>query len=324
MLALPFVLQLSADATLFVQLGSPSHQVNHHSRQASTLRRPTFLKETQLSSSRETPCRHAVYGVECVEVPMNLPTVGRVVVLEATAESQEVLVNMALEDNIPNKNNKVIQQLNAGDPYGTVLWPAAYAVAAKILTESSYRTMLPNLTFLELGAGTGLVSLALSLAGAKEIIATDYEDYPLRLLEYAATNLNPINAKNHPIKYQLLDMRDYNTPLPPADVVVAADIMYEPKTGRAMAHRAVEALKRGSKVLVGDSPGRAGRTAFLQELERLQVVNASFTDTVGYTCSGPRHDLICGPTSMSISETPQELMVAVMELDPKIHLPDRN
>ena len=83
-----------------------------------------------------------------------------------------------------------------------------------------------------------------------------------------------------------------------------------------MAKRAVEALKRGSRVLFADSPGRPGRSAFLQELKRLGVASASFTDTVGYTCTGPRHDLICGQGSTSISKTPQELAVAIMELDP--------
>jgi predicted nicotinamide N-methyase len=258
-------------------------------------------------------CQHTVHGVECVEVPMEIPKVGRVVVLEATAEAQDVLVNLALDD-IPSAKGG--PQLNAGDPYGSVLWPAAYAVAAKIMEDSSYKSTLETMTVVELGTGTGLVSLALSRAGAKEVIATDYEEIPLRLLEYAAIHLN----ENCQIDCRLLDMKDYETPLPVADLVVAADIMYEPKTGIAMAKRALEALNAGARVIVGDSPGRPGRKAFLEELDRLGIVSAEFTDCVGYTCSGARHELICGKGSTSVSESPQEMKVAIMELDPTINL----
>lgn len=242
---------------------------------------------------------------------MKIPFIDRpVCVLEATAEAQDTLVNLALEEDVGGS----IAELLSGDPYGSVLWPAAYAVAAKIVEDPSYKLSLPNMTIVELGTGTGLVSLALSLAGAKSVIATDYEDIPLRLLEYAANHLNDEEGR---IQYQLLDMRDYGSPLPKADLVVAADIMYEPKTGVAMAKRAVEAMKAGARVLVGDSPGRPGRQAFLEELKRLGVIDATFVDAIGFTCSGERHELICGKNSTSVSKEPQELVVALMELHPK-------
>ena len=105
------------------------------------------------------------------------------------------------------------------------------------------------------------------------------------------------------------------------EVVVAADVVYEPRTGRALAHRCLEALARGSQVLIGDSPGRAGRPAFLQELKELGVTNAAFQDVAGETVTGPRNDLICGINSTSVSPTtPQELIVAVMHLHPDDHV----
>ena len=280
-----------------------------------------ILADSQVSDDTASPAKHHVVNdIVCVEIPMEIPTIGSVVVLEATAEAQEHLVNLALEEEEEDKNHPTINsaKLKAGDPYGAVLWPAAYAVAAHILNNDLYKSSLSNTTVLELGAGTGLVSLALSLAGAKKVIATDYEAIPLQLLEYAAKNLNPL-CNHQQLECQNLDMTDYDTPLPPADLVVMADIMYMPATGVAAAQRAVEALGRGSRVLVGDSPGRPGRVSFLEELQRLGVNGAGFVDTVGYTCSGPRHELICGKQSTSISETPQELLVAVMELDPEIH-----
>ena len=142
----------------------------------------------------------------------------------------------------------------------------------------------------------------------------------MQLLEYAAQNLNP-TVPTEKLVFEKFDMCSEDNSLPAVDLVVAADVMYEPKTGIAMAKRAVEAMTMGARVIVGDSPGRPGRNAFLQELETLGVVNASFVDAVGFTCTGDRHELICGKDSTSVSKSPKELLVAIMELDPAIHLP---
>lgn len=251
---------------------------------------------------------HTVDGIKFREVTIDIDMVGPITVLEATAESQEELVEMALA--LENEELALTSQLNAGDPYGAVLWPAASAIANHLLKNCA---PLSGLTILELGTGTGLVSIAAAIGGAGRIIATDYESVPLKLTAYAAKKLN---GNSLTIETSLLDMCDESIPLPPADIVVAADVMYEPITGTAVAHRTVEALRRGSRVLVGDSPGRAGRPAFLVELSRLGVHHDGFMDTVGRTCSGPRHELICGKDSTSISESPIDLVVAIMDLDP--------
>ena len=264
------------------------------------------------------PNKHVVDGIECVEVSIDLPIVGRITILEATAESQEDLVNMALEE------EEELSELNKGDPYGAVLWPAASAIAAHMLTnlttsDINSKRPLEGYSVLELGAGTGLVSIAASLGGASRVLATDYESVPLRLLQHAATHLNPTTTTNESatlISTAILDMSDHDaSPLPKADLVVAADVMYMPSTGRAMARRAVEALKRGSRVLVGDSPGRPGRPAFLEELDKLGVMG-EFVQVTGRTCCGERHDLICGDKSKSVSESPKEMAVDILDLDP--------
>ena len=229
--------------------------------------------------------------------------------------------------------------MNTGDPYGAVLWPAASAVANHLIqnipnsySSSDPKTLFHGLTILELGSGTGLVSIVAAMGGAKSVIATDYEPIPLKFLNYAAQNLNPSPCNDHRhenskypkinltsiIQTSYFDMCDFKTPLPQADIVVAADIMYEPKTGKAMARRTLEALKQNSRVIIGDSPGRPGRPAFLKELEKLGLSGpeVKFIPTIGQTCSGERHDLICGENSTSISKIPKDLEVAVMDLDP--------
>jgi len=312
-----FLLISSVTSAAFLSSSSTSF----HLAPTSRLHQPTQANNHIVSLHQTIPKKHVVDGVECVEVEIDVPLVGRITILEATAESQEDLVNMALEEGL---ENYVATLLNAGDPYGAVLWPAASAIASYMMTNLSlpYDSVdddnkpLQGLSVLELGAGTGLVSIAASLGGASSVLATDYETVPLRLLEYAANNLNPSDGDVTPISTALLDLCDYDSsPLPEADLVVAADIMYEPITGRAMARRAVEALKQGSRVLVGDSPGRAGRPAFLEELDKLGVVG-EFVAVKGRTCSGERHDLICDKNSKSVSATPKEMDVDILDLDP--------
>jgi predicted nicotinamide N-methyase len=193
-----------------------------------------------------------------------------------------------------------------------------------------------------------LVSIAAALGGAKVVVATDYEPIPLTLLHYAATTLNGIRCiddklhhENHPtletvlgrvnsdrirrrstnctIQTQLLDLRNLTEPLPPADIVVAADVLYEPATGIALAHRALEAYQRGSRFIVGDSPGRPGRIPFLTELKRIAPdIEADFFNTLGLTCLGERHDLICGKDSQSVSmHKPMPLIVSILDIGPK-------
>lgn len=259
---------------------------------------------------------HIVDGIPCVEIEIALPSVGSVCILEATAESQEVLVESALAEE--EQDDKEKKQLCQGDPYGSVLWPAAISVAKHLLLDSD--RLLKDQTVLELGAGTGLVSLAAALGGAKQVYATDYEPLPLRQLDYAALHLQSRDLSSC-IQTSLFDVCNLQQPLPKdADVIVVADLMYEPKTGRALARRVVEALQAGQRIVVGDSPGRAGRPAFLEELGSLGI-QESFVDTVGSTVNGARHDLICGANSLTVSKTPQTLTVAILELDPSLHQP---
>ena len=259
---------------------------NHHHR--------IKVRTTSLSGHPTTNCENYklfdVNGIICREVCIHIDAVGPVSILEATADSQNDLVEMACatEEEIQSmsktQNNIANLHLNSGDPYGAVLWPAASAVANHLVSiqkddgENCVNPILEDSTLLELGAGTGLVSIAAALGGTSKIMATDYEAIPLQLLKFAAVNMNHENSINNNsdggkeldnreiveerkkrlsnIETFLFDICDFDQPLPFAELVVAADIMYEPKTGVAMAHRVVEALNAGSRVIVGCSPGR--------------------------------------------------------------------
>jgi predicted nicotinamide N-methyase len=196
---------------------------------------------------------HIVQGVTCREVQNVLPMVGTVTVLEATADAQSQLVDeaLALDDEI-YCNKEEERRIKKGDPYGSVLWPAAWATANFVLTKPELFQKLPSMSVLELGTGTGLVSIAIAMAGAKRVLSMDYEPLALSMVDYAAATLT--QSTHTPIETQLFDLCDLEKPLPMGvDLMVAADIMYEPKTGKAMAYRVAEALQNQCKVIVGDS-----------------------------------------------------------------------
>lgn len=254
------------------------HQLSRRRQLLRKFHYPVQLHSTSVvSDSSNCETLYQVHGITCREVRIDIDIVGPVSILEATADSQNDLVDMALltEEEVDSMRSSDTSgteslRLNSGDPYGAVLWPAASAVANHLLTTGD--TSIKGKTILELGAGTGLVSIAAALGGMSKIMATDYENVPLELLRYAASHINhkrncddsdctddqikERQSKLRNIETFLFDICDHDTPLPTADVVVAADIMYEPKTGIAMAHRVVEALKTGSRVIVGCSPGR--------------------------------------------------------------------
>lgn len=273
------------------------------------------------SSSEKT--LHTVNGIQTYEVGIDIKHIGKVIILEATAESQDVLVEMAVALEEEKRENTSNQTLLHDDCYGSVLWPAASAVSDYLMDKVARETDSNNLkgiTILELGTGTGLCSIVSSIAGAEKVMATDYESVPLGLLEYAATHLND-DCDEKKIETFLFDICNHEIPLPRADIVIAADIMYEQKTGIAMAFRAKEALDSGSRVIIGCSPGRPGQPKFQEKLkELLPGIDTSFTDVEGRTCSGERHSLICGKNSTSVSETPKALSVKLMDLKSNYNL----
>ena len=258
-----------------------------------------------------------LYGlIECVPRTIPLPPFGNVTIFEASATAQDRLVDWALLDDDNNSDTTLLQ-----DPYGAVLWPAASAVATYCLTHVASAASV----VLELGCGTGLVSLALaSLAQppTTTVLATDYEPLPLQLLQYAAqqANLTPFVLQTQPF-----DLTHTTARLPPIapQLVVAADVLYDAATAVALAHRVVEALTQepGATVILGDSPGRPvfDRTlARLLTVRGVQEKELPWQTVTGYKVTGPRHTLICGPTSTSVAAeaTLEAIPIDILHLEP--------
>ena len=122
------------------------------------------------------------------------------------------------------------------------MWPAAWAVSNYLLSEPDLRDNLSSLSILELGTGTGLVSIAVALGGSKRVLATDYEPLALELTRYAADNINtnvcfgddsnlPFSERLETRLLDLCALEEQPLPLKSEDdnggfdIVVAADIM---------------------------------------------------------------------------------------------------
>ncbi|MFZ9887946.1 MAG: class I SAM-dependent methyltransferase [Myxococcota bacterium] len=140
-------------------------------------------------------------------------------------------------------------------PYGAVLWASGVAVAEVLASRQ-----LTDMRVLDVGAGVGLCALVAARGGAA-VTALDHDENARALLEEAARRQQLVLSC---VSFDLFD----EVPLPPADLVVFADLLYEAPLAVVVARRVDEALRRGSAVLVGD-PGRVGRPAFLQTLAAL-------------------------------------------------------
>lgn len=230
---------------------------------------------------------------EVIEVPIE--KLGRTVnILEASSNSQEVLVDRAL-----NCKKGAVEE----DPYGVVLWPAATTVSNRLCSFN-----LKNTTVLELGAGTGLVSFVATLLGAKSVIASDYNPLTLLMIEKAA-DIQPGGPLSREIlSTMLFNIKDISVPLPPADLIVIADVLYDKDLGIAVARRILEAMKRGSKIIVGDSPSRLGRPFMLAELAKAGV-DCKFVFVDGESVQGKRHSLISSPPKQ-----PMPISMGLLEL----------
>lgn len=172
------------------------------------------------------------------------------------------------------------------DPFGSKTWPTSYLVARRLLAEG-----VVGRSVLELGCGTGLISIAALLGGASFVMATDRAQANLERARASAqlngrsdlhaelfdvtlslplpSQASPLfgNSKGAPYRPSCAD----KLPTRHFDFVVFSDVLYWPMEAEAFGRRAAEAYVAGATVIIAD-PGRR-RDDFLRglrsELERL-------------------------------------------------------
>ena len=131
-------------------------------------------------------------------------------------------------------------------PFWASAWLGGQALARFVL---DHREMVAERRVLDLAAGSGLVGIAASLAGAATVTANDIDPYAAAAIE--------MNAKANAVE---IAVSDYNILHGDADdgidLVLAGDVFYSKPMTRAVLPFLERAAARGAEVLVGD-PGRA-------------------------------------------------------------------
>jgi predicted nicotinamide N-methyase len=139
-------------------------------------------------------------------------------------------------------------------PYWAELWPSSRALAAAISGRA-----LRGARTLELGCGLGLPSIAAALAGGR-VLATDWSA--------DAVDLARTNAERNGARLETL-VCSWTEPEPlleraPWDLVLAADVLYEPRNGDAL----LDLLPRLTGSVWLADPGRKPAGRFLQTAAR--------------------------------------------------------
>ena len=136
-------------------------------------------------------------------------------------------------------------------PYWADIWPSSLVLSARLLEERGEGRRL-----LELGCGSGLVTMAAMQAGF-DVTATDYYEDALHF-----TRANAWRALGREPVARMVDWRSFPAGLNNFDVVVASDVLYE----RAYATLVAEAIERSlashGTAIVAD-PGRIAAPDFL-------------------------------------------------------------
>jgi predicted nicotinamide N-methyase len=131
-------------------------------------------------------------------------------------------------------------------PFWAFPWAGGQALARHVLDN---RGLVEGHRVLDVAAGSGLVALAASVAGAASVVANDIDPYAIAAIRLnAAANRRAIRTYHGNLVKDGPDVA--------ADVVLAGDVFYNREMAAAMLAFFRAARDAGAEVLVGD-PGRA-------------------------------------------------------------------
>lgn len=138
-------------------------------------------------------------------------------------------------------------------PYWADIWPSSMMLAERLLEEKG-----AGRTLIELGCGSGLCACAAALSGF-DVLATDYYEDAIRF-----TELNARVNSGRGVRTLHLDWSAIPADVGTFDVVLAADVMYEPRYPAMVAAALDRLLAVGGHALIAD-PGRIAFPDFILE-----------------------------------------------------------
>jgi ETFB lysine methyltransferase len=144
-------------------------------------------------------------------------------------------------------------------PYFVNIWQSGLNLT-KYLVEEFPRTKIAGSTFLELGSGTGITGLALSLLGG-HITFSDYEEDSLRLCEVNSAANNITNYDTI-----LADWRHFPESVKRYDYIIGSDLLYEKRFLVPLVTTTKKLMEKGSKFIYADP----GRNYYLEYLDMMR------------------------------------------------------
>lgn len=129
-------------------------------------------------------------------------------------------------------------------PYWCVAWPGGRALARHLLDRPA---IVAGRRVLDVGSGSGLCAIAAARVGAGDVVAADIDADACRAIER--------NAARNGVAVRAIRDDPVGKPTQ-AEVILAADLWYEPFLARRVTPWLRDLATRGHVVLVAD-PGRA-------------------------------------------------------------------
>ena len=159
----------------------------------------------------------------------------------------EIQLHLA-EESLPiwRKTEEELGEMNVPPPYWAFAWAGGQALARHLLDQPD---LVAGVDVLDLGAGSGLTSIAAMKAGARSVVAADVD-----VVALVASALNA-EANGCTIGTTAKDLLA-GPPDARFSVVLVGDLFYERELADRVLAFISEAARNGARVLIGD-PGRS-------------------------------------------------------------------
>jgi predicted nicotinamide N-methyase len=154
----------------------------------------------------------------------------------------EIRLHLA-EESVPiwQKTEEELGEMNVPPPYWAFAWAGGQALARYLLDNPP---LVAGGSVIDLGAGSGLTSIAAKLAGAGPVLAADIDAFAL-----ASVRLNAaLNGVEVSVTSDDLLARDPGK----ADIVLVGDLFYERELAARVTSYVEKAAAAGARVLIGD------------------------------------------------------------------------
>lgn len=133
-------------------------------------------------------------------------------------------------------------ELCAYPPYWSFAWPGGQAMARYILDNP---IVVSGLRVADVGAGSGIAAVAAAKAGAAHVLAVDVDPLAAAAIE--------INAEANGVSAVITSSTDDCLGIvPPVDVILISDLVYEPELAIRVGAFVERALAAGLPVIIGD------------------------------------------------------------------------